>query len=160
MDFLLLFVRVRRVHQDPKDAVDPEEVPSVHFLYLSDTFTQTKISTLPQGLNNGEFAINRVLLVALARLVQLVSPGLQSVTGSKCESLLKEKAQSVSSKGPEGQPGLKGETGEPGPKGEVGAPGPQGVAGETGAQVQVGSHPKLASLRECGPDEGHVISVM
>lgn len=44
---------------------------------------------------------------------------------------------SVSSKGPEGQPGLKGETGEPGPKGEAGAPGPQGVAGETGAQVQV-----------------------
>lgn len=43
----------------------------------------------------------------------------------------------VSSKGPEGQPGLKGETGEPGPKGEAGAPGPQGVAGETGAQVQV-----------------------
>lgn len=32
------------------------------------------------------FAI-RVLLVALVRLVRLVSPDLQSVTGSKCESL-------------------------------------------------------------------------
>lgn len=37
--------------------------------------------------NNGVFAINRVLLVALVRLVRLVSLDLQSVTGSKCESL-------------------------------------------------------------------------
>lgn len=41
VDFLLLLVRVRRAHQDPKDVVDPEEVPSVHFLFLIVTFTLT-----------------------------------------------------------------------------------------------------------------------
>lgn len=38
-------------------------------------------------INNGVFAISRVLLEALVRLVRLVSLDLQSVTGSKCESL-------------------------------------------------------------------------
>lgn len=28
----LLFIRVRQAHQDLQDVVDPEEVPSVHFL--------------------------------------------------------------------------------------------------------------------------------
>lgn len=50
MDFLLLFVRVRRAHQDPKDAVDPEEVPSVHFLFLTVPFTLT---SHPSGWNVG-----------------------------------------------------------------------------------------------------------
>lgn len=38
-------------------------------------------------INSGVFAINRVLLVALVRLVRLVSPDLQSVTDSKYEPL-------------------------------------------------------------------------
>lgn len=38
-------------------------------------------------INNGVFTFSRVLLEALVRLVQLVSLDLQSVTGSKCESL-------------------------------------------------------------------------
>lgn len=38
-------------------------------------------------INNGVFAFSRVLLEALVRLVRLVSLDLQSVTGSKCESL-------------------------------------------------------------------------
>lgn len=38
-------------------------------------------------ITSGVFAINRVLLVALVRLVRLVSPDLQSVTGSRYEPL-------------------------------------------------------------------------
>lgn len=34
VDYISLFVRVRSAHQDPKDAVDPEEVPSVHFRFF------------------------------------------------------------------------------------------------------------------------------
>lgn len=34
VDFLLLSVRVRQAHRDPKDAVGLEEVPSVHLFLM------------------------------------------------------------------------------------------------------------------------------
>ena len=45
----------------------------------------------------------------------------------------------VSSKGVDGQPGVKGDTGEPGQNGEAGSSGPQGIAGKTGTQVWASS---------------------
>lgn len=91
MAFLLLSVRVRRAHRDPKDAVGPEEVPSVLFFPYCDFPTDQPLVMVdsPSNFttNNGAFAIHRVLLAALVRLVWLVSLDLQSVTGSKRESL-------------------------------------------------------------------------
>lgn len=43
MDSLLLFVRVSRAHQDPKDAVDPGAFPSVHLVLLTVTFALSSL---------------------------------------------------------------------------------------------------------------------